>query len=266
MPTQNFETIEWSLNEDRGIGRIELDRPESMNAVSDRLGREVVEGFEAFTRRNEESDGIPVRAVVIEGRGDRAFSAGADITEMESGDLPFFSPTEIYVAPERFAGPVIASIDGYCLAGGMELALACDFRFASERSMFGLTEVDIGMIPGAGGTQRLTEIAGPSRAKELVMTGKHVSAAEALEDGVVDELLPAADLDDRVAEFAEELASKPPLAVQSAKDVIDMAAQVGLREGRMYEHRVARQLRETEDHREGVAAFNEKREPSWSGK
>lgn len=265
MQKQSYETIKWSYDEETNIGRIVLHRPDALHALSQQLKDDIVAGFDAFEKIDDENPGVTVRAVIIEGSGDKAFSAGADITEFEERNPGIFQPTKAWEVCEDFGAPVIAKIDGYCFGGGMELALACDFRIASERSTLGLPEVNIGLIPGGGGTQRLAQLVGPSRAKKLCMTGEHISAAQAEEDGIVNYVYPAEELDERVDEFATKLADQAPLAVRTLKDVINMSQETHLEEGRMYEHRATMCLFRTDDQKEGANSFAEDREPEWSG-
>lgn len=265
MQTRNFETINWSYDEETQIGRVTLNRPDSLNALSEQLKDDIAAGFAAFEEIDAENPGVTVRAVIVEGAGDKAFSAGADITEFDQQNPGVFDPSDAWEACEEFGAPVIAKIDGVAFGGGLELALACDFRFASKRSEIGLTEANIGVIPGGGGTQRLAELVGPSRTKELCMTGEHVPAEEAEEDGIVNYVYPAEQLDKEVKEFAESLAEQPPLAIRAVKDVVNMSQEMGLEEGRMYENRACMTLFNTEDQKEGAQAFQEKREPEWTG-
>lgn len=266
MRTRDYETIQWSYDEETGIGNIVLDRPDSLNALSEQLKSDIVDGFRAFEEIDDVQPGVEVRTVVLEGAGDKAFSAGADITEFNERVTGVFNPERIYEIPEQFGAPVIAKIDGHCLGGGLELALACDFRLASERSQFSLPEVNIGLIPGGGGTQRLSQLVGPSRAKELCMTGEHVSATTAKEEGIVNDVFATDELDGQVEAFSERLANQAPLAVRALKDVINMSQETALEEGRMYEYRAILTLFETEDQTEGAEAFAEKREPEWKGR
>lgn len=256
MRTQSFETVAWEYDEETNVGRIVLDRPESLNALSEQLKDDIVAGFDAFGVLDDESPGVEVRCVVLEGAGD-AFSAGADITEFDETFAGYLDLHDAWTVPETFGAPVVAKIDGYCFGGGLELALACDFRLASADSEFGLPEVDLGLLPGAGGTQRLTQLVGPSRAKYLTMLGDTVSAQRAASEGIVDEVHPRDALDEEVAAFAERLASQPPLAIRALKDVINYAQEVGLREGRLYEHRAEMSLHESADAAEGIRAFLE---------
>ncbi len=265
METRSFETVEWSYDESDGRVEILLNRPDSLNALSTQLRTDIVAAFEACETVDDAADGVGVRVVVVEGAGKKAFCAGADINDFEDASPGQFEPSPIYDVPQEYDVPVIAKIDGYCLGGGLELALACDFRIASERSTLGFPEVDLGIIPGGGGTQRLAALVGPSRAKELTMTGRRLSAEAAFEDGLLTEVVPAADLDAAVDEFAAELIDQAPLAVRSLKDVINQSQEMGLREGRRYEHRVFDVLQETADAKEGREAFGEDRDPEWQG-
>lgn len=266
MTDHEFDTITWAFDEDTGIGHMVMDRPDALNALSAALREDIIGGFEAFAALDDDADGVAVRAVILEGAGDRAFSAGADITEFEDANPGVFNPSPLYDIPEEYQAPVIAKIDGFALGGGLELALACDFRIASERSNVGQPEIDIGFIPGGGGTQRLAALVGPARAKEICMTGDHIPAEQAATEGILDSVYPVDALDEEVEAFAEKLASKPPLAIRAVKDVVNMFNETGLREGRRYESRAIDTLRETADHKEGVAAFSEDREPEWQGK
>lgn len=262
----DYQTIEWSYDEETGVGRIILDRPDAMNALSTQLREDVIAGIEAFEAIDEEAAGVAVRMVVLEGAGDTAFCAGADIEEFDAAQPGVFDPSDLYSTVAAYGAPIIAQIDGYCLGGGLELALACDFRYASERSELGQPEIDLGIIPGGGGTQRLPRIVGTSRAKELCMTGSHLQASEAAAEGIVDAVHPQEELDAAVSEFVETVCEKPPLAVRAVKDTVEMSQRTGLREGLRYEHRAFRMLQGTADHEEGVAAFSEKRAPEFEGR
>lgn len=261
---EEFESIDWEFDEETGIGRIVLDRPGSLNALSQRLRRDIAAGFEAFERRDDAADGVAVRAVVVEGAGDRAFCAGADLDEFEGNAVAQMRPSEEQYAPHEFAAPVIAKIQGYCLGGGLELALLCDFRITTPDSQFGMPEVDIGTI-SSGGLQRLTRIVGPSRTKELGMTGAYVDGEQAADEGIVDRVVPADDLEGATDEFARELASKAPLAVRGVKRAVHMAQETGHDDGWLYEHAISAALTTTTDHDEGIAAWQEDRDPQWRG-
>jgi len=270
METRSYETIEWTFDDDRGVGTIVLDRPESLNALSMQLREDLVHGLESMGELDEGArtgkQGVSVRAIVIEGRGETAFSAGADINEFSDINPGVFDPGTVFEAAEECPIPVVAKIDGYCLGGGLELALSCDFRIASQRSTIGQPEIDLGIIPGGGGTQRLAELVGPSRAKELCMTGEHIDAETGAEHGIINHVYPYDELDSAVEEFVDKLVNKPPLAIRAVKDVINMHQELGLREGRRYERRVIDTLRKTEDHAEGRKTFTEDGDPNWVGK
>lgn len=265
MPETDFETIQWSYDEETNIGRIVLDRPKAHNALSSQLKRDIIDGFAAFEAIDEDNAGITVRAVIVEGAGEKAFSAGADISEFGDENPAVADQSTIWDVCEDFGAPVVAKIDGFAFGGGLELALSCDFRIASERSKLGLTEVNIGLIPGGGGTQRIAEIVGTSRAKEICMTGEHIPASQAHEEGLVNEVHPAGELEDEVVAFTEEIASNAPLAVRALKDVINYTQESALEEGRRYEYRACMQLFGSADQEEGAAAFMEDREPEWTG-
>lgn len=266
MQEKSFETIKWTFDSETGIGRIVLNRPDSMNALSTQLRRDIINGFEELRAVDDEVDGVAVRAVIISGAGDQAFCAGADINEFEAVQPEIIELQQLYLTIEEFDAPVIASIDGYCLGGGLELALACDFRYASEDSELGQTEVNIGLIPGGGGTQRLVPLVGPSRTKQLCMTGEQLSGVQAAEEGIVDRACPSEELEDEVEEFAKKLAEKAPLAIRAVKSAVNNGLNVGLHEGWIYERRMFHKLRQSEDHTEGRKAFTEKRDPEWKGR
>lgn len=270
MSEQSFETIQWSFDEETGVGSIVLDRPDAQNALSNQMQAEFVAGIEAFEELDagarQKETGVSVRVVTVEGAGEQAFSVGGDINEFDAVHPGVYDAKEAFHIAERFQAPVVAKIDGYCLGGGLELALSCDFRIASERSTVGQPEIDIGLIPGGGGTQRLAELVGPARAKELCMTGEYLTAVEAASDGILTAVHPSENLDDAVTSFVDRLREKPPLAVRAVKDVVNTYQETGLSNGRRYERRVIDTLRPTEDHEEGRRAFLEDREPEWNGR
>jgi 2-oxoglutaroyl-CoA hydrolase len=249
------------LDRDGDVATITLDVPEKMNRVSmparDRLARL----FDELGR----DDGV--RVIVLTGAGEQAFTAG--------GDIPGFlerSPEELsrlawnVAAAERCPKPVIAKLRGYALGVGLELALACDFRIAAGDAELGLPEVKLGMIPGSGGTQRLARLVGLGRAKDLVMRGRRIGAAEALAVGLVTEVVPAAELDAAVARLVEELRALSPLALAMAKRVLNHAYEGPLGLGLEVEGLAYGLLRSTHDFREGVEAFDEKRPPRFEGR
>ena len=210
------------------------------------------------------------RAVVIAG-GPRAFSAGADVTEMR--DLDPAAIADYYRATggvyERVAAlpvPTVAAIEGWCLGGGLELALACDFRVAGEGATFGLPEVGIGILPSSGGTHRLVRLVGTAKAKELVLLGEHVAAADAAAAGLVTRLAPAGEALDHALAIARRIAEQPPLAVAVARQAIDAMAESSRDAGLLVERLGYGLLAQTEDAREAATAFTEKRPPRFRGR
>ena len=209
--------------------------------------------------------------VVLTGAGDRAFAVGADIKEMSEmtvleghawGSLGHDCGRLLESMPK----PTIAAVNGFALGGGCELALACDIRYASERAKFGQPEINLAVIPGWGGTQRLARAIGPALAKDLILTGRTIDATEALRIGLVSAVHPAAELLDRSLETAAGLAKKSPLALSAAKDAANRALQGDLGAGLSYEAILFSALFATEDQKEGMAAFIEKREPDFQGR
>ena len=263
---KSFETVDMTFDESTGVGTVKLNRPDALNAISSQLRSDVIAALELLEEQNDGADGVALRAVVIEGAGDRAFSAGADITEFSGGSSGGSSERSYYRFIREFPAPVIAKIQGYCLGGGFETALSCDFRIASDDSTFGFPEIDLGLLPGAGGSQMVAALAGPAVAKELSMTGKHVPADIADDEGLVNEVHPADELDDTVAEIAEDLAAQAPLAIQRIKASVNLSREIGLEEGIDYDGQAFAVLLNTEDAREGTSAFAEDREPEFEGR
>ncbi|SEH17232.1 Enoyl-CoA hydratase/carnithine racemase [Natronorubrum sediminis] len=259
---ESFETTTVEFDEDTGVGRVTLNRPDALNALSGQLREDIVESLRLLNEQND--DEIALRVVVISGAAGN-FCAGADITEFEDAS-PGGSPERThYQFIMDFPVPVIAKIDGYCLGGGLETAMACDFRFAAEDARLGLPEVDLGIIPGAGGVQYISELAGPAAAKEIAMTGDHISATRADELGIVNRVPD--DLDEATQKFAEKIASKPPLAIQTIKNSARISTQTSLKEGIDYDNKVFEPLLATEDHKEGARAFAEDDyEPEFTGR
>ncbi|RLM83903.1 enoyl-CoA hydratase/isomerase family protein [Halobellus sp. Atlit-38R] len=267
--SDQFESIQCRFDEGSGVGRIVLDRPGSLNAMSEQTLNELPVAIETFDRLDRDGDRISVRSLIISGAGDEAFCVGVDVDDIGGERYPFTASSfrEALFTIEQFGAPVIAEIDGYCVGGGLELALMCDFRIASESSELGFPEIDLGIFPsGVGTTQRLPLLVGPSRAKELCMTGEFVSGTQAAADGLIDYAHTADDLKHKVTEFAETLASKPPLAVRAIKDAINQSRNVGLEDGTEYEYKTYLPLLHTEDYQDGSEAFGSDREPSWQGR
>lgn len=272
MSDPDYEAIDWSFDDTTGIGRITLDRPEALNAFDVRMQKEVIDGIERFQELDERGSGVTVRTVVVTGAGDRAFSSGLDVGEMR--DLEEYGEKKripdlfhrMADAIESFEPPVVAQIDGLCLGGGLEVALACDFRFASAESRFGQPEVNFGVLPGGGGAQRLSMIVGVSRAKELCMTGEQIEAERAEAEGIVDYVYPGEELAEKVQEFVDTLSNKPPLALRSIKEAADRTREVGYQEALQYGSRAWLSLAQTEDYRKAVDAFGTDTRPEWEGR
>ncbi|MFB6095210.1 MAG: 3-hydroxyacyl-CoA dehydrogenase/enoyl-CoA hydratase family protein, partial [Halodesulfurarchaeum sp.] len=251
-----FDVLNWDIDE-RGLLSVELDRPEKLNALSPALKDELESLFE----RVETDD---VRCVTIEGAGDRAFCAGADVSRFE--DL---EPTDamdvstVYTTVADFERPVVALVDGYCLGGGLELALACDLRLATTEASFGAPEIGLGLIPGGGGTQRLVRVLGETRAKELVFRGNIIDAERAADWGLVNRAVDPADFDAVVEDFVSDLLEGPPIGLEVAKTVMNEGPDASLDASLVMESQGFGLLMSTEDVEEGVAAFQEDREPSF---
>jgi len=248
-----------------GVATITLNRPEALNAFSKEVVDEVLQAVEDV--RNDEN----VRVVVLTGAGEKAFSAGADIKAMKgmnalkARELSLMGE-KLCLAFENLEKPVIAAINGYALGGGLETAMSCDIRIASENARVGQTEINIGLIPGWGGTQRLTRLVGVGKAKELVYTGKIVDAKTAEQLGIVNMVVPADKFREAVRQFALDLASKAPVALKVAKALINKGAEISLDAALALEREGFGVVASTEDLQEGVSAFTEKRKPTFKGK
>lgn len=253
-----FDTTVAEIDDDGHVGYLTLNRPDALNALSDRLRHDIVAGL-------GELNDADARVVVVEG-ADGNFCAGADIGEFEDGAPDSGVDRPHYQFIREYPLPVIAKIRGYCLGGGLETALACDLRIADADATFGLPEVDLGILPGAGGVQYISRLANPAIAKEIAMTGDHYPAERGAEIGVFNAVHPPGELDDAVDSLAGKLASKPPLSVRAIKRSAAMATETGLEEGIEYDRRTFEPLLNTDDHREGVRAFEEEGyEPEFEG-
>jgi len=246
--------------EDR-VATITVDRPDRLNALNRSALVELEEAIEKAA-----ADGV--RVLVLTGAGDDSFVAGADIAAMQ--DLTTAEADEyarlghgVVDAIREFPGPAIAAINGYAFGGGAELALACDLRVASERAVIGQTEIDLGIIPGWGGTQRLPALVGDEMARRLIYFGDRVDASDAHEIGLVGEVIAHDDLDDHVADLAAELAEKPGFALATAKEALNARYETTLSAGLDFERRAWAGLFGSHDQREGMAAFLEDREPDF---
>ena len=254
-----YETI--LVDRDGPVALVILNRPDKLNAMSMMMKAEVVD---ALWKLDTDPD---VRVAVVTGAGDKAFVAGADIEEF-AGRTPLeqwrmYERGTLYDAVDRFEKPVLAMINGFCLGGGLELALACDVRIASERAVLGQTEINIGILPGGGASQRLPRLVGLGNALKLTLTGDRIDAHEALRIGLVDEVVPHAKLRERTMEIASRIASKGAVATRLAKRAVRAAARLPLDQGLRYEQSLFALVMSTEDKEEGVRAFLEKRAPTW---
>lgn len=244
------------------VAIVRLNRPQVLNALSGPLLREVAAALEGF----DADDAI--RALIVTGN-ERAFAAGADIKEMAAaGAIEMLSRgrAEVWERLRKLRKPLIAAVSGYCLGGGNELAMVCDMIVAAESARFGQPEINIGIIPGAGGTQRLTHALGKARAMEIILTGRPLTAQEAFAAGLVTRVVPTEAYLDEARALAAEIAAKPPLAAQLAKDAILKSFDLPIEQGLDYERRNFYLLFASEDMREGMAAFIEKRKPRFTGK
>jgi enoyl-CoA hydratase len=245
------------------IATVQLDRPEVLNALSEELMDELVAALEALDGDAE------IRCIVLTGN-DKAFAAGADIKDSFVGATPAsmleHDLTDRWESVRRIRKPIIAAVSGYCLGGGCELAMTCDIIVASETAQFGQPEVNLGIIPGAGGTQRLTRAVGKYRAMDIILTGRRVKADEAKAIGLVAQVYPAATWLDDAKALARTIAEKPPIAVRLATEAIDLAWNSTLDAGLEFERKAFYLLFSTEDKKEGVDAFVNKRKAVFKGK
>ena len=260
MPDATYETL---LVETRGaVGLVTLDRPKALNALNATLIDELGRALEGFERDDA------VGAVVITG-SDKAFAAGADIREMAEKGFADVYLADLGGAWSRVVAcrkPRIAAVSGYALGGGAELAQMCDIVIASETAKFGQPEITLGIIPGFGGTQRLTRAVGKAKAMDLILTGRMMDAEEAERCGLVSRVVAPEKLLDEALEAAGKIASFSRLAVLAAKEAVDVAQEAGLTEGMRFERRTFQALFATADQKEGMAAFLEKRKPAFGNR
>ena len=257
------ELIKWRVEGHVGVAT--LNRPEVLNT----LNRDTIIQLAECIRR---ASGDPaVRVLVLGGEGERAFCAGGDLKarqrEYASGEGDQLADVlhELFVVMDGYPRPLIAAIHGYCLGGGLELALACDLRVASEDATFGSPEVTIGTMPAAGGTQRLPRLIGVARAKEIIFTGERFDATRAYRIGLVDRLVTAGKSLTAAIELAELIAQRAPLSIALSKAAIDKSTQLDLRDGLAFEQELVAELRDSHDRREGLLAFTERRPPKFIG-
>ena len=260
--SQSYETILVERRERVAI--ITINRPEKRNALN------IQTRAEGAAVLDELRDDDSVRVVVFTGAGDKAFIAGADIAEFAGrsalAQRAVMLERGLFNAIDTFPKPVIAMVNGYCLGGGCELALACDIRIASDTASFGQPEINLGIIPGGGGTQRLTRLVGEGKAMEMILTGEIISAQEAFRLGLANQVVPADQLETKTMEVANRIAEKSPIALRLAKEAVKLASRSNLDEGLRREVDIFALCFSSEDKDEGVNAFLEKRKPDFKGK
>ncbi len=258
----NYETI---TVEKRGrVAFLTINRPDKLNSLSKQVHAEGVAALDELKK----DDGV--RVLVITGAGEKSFIAGSDIKEFD-GETPvtqrdLFQESSLYNSIDSFPKPVIAMVNGFCLGGGNELAMACDLRMASETARFSQPEINLGIIPGGGGTQRLTNLVGEGRSMEMILTGDMIDAATAEKIGLVNHVYPAEQLEAETMKLAEKIAEKAPIALKLCKEAVKFASRSNLDEGLRREVDLFAICFSTEDKKEGVAAFLEKRKPEFKGK
>jgi enoyl-CoA hydratase len=256
-------TYEMILTETRGrVGLIKLNRPQALNALNRQLLRELMDALDAFDRDEE------IGAMVITG-DEKAFAAGADIKEMADQSIEQMIDRDhvaVFGRIRTIRKPVIAAVSGWALGGGCEVALSCDMIVASESARFGQPEINIGVIPGAGGTQRLARAVGKVIAMEMILNDRKLTAQEAYQFGMVNRVVPVEKYLEEALKLAEEIAARAPVAVRAAKKMINQTFELPLSEGLAEEKQVFYNLFGTEDQKEGMRAFIEKRKPDWKGK
>lgn len=258
--SKNYEVIETTVNGQ--VGLIELNRPKVLNALNRQMVSEVLSAMEAYDNDPD------VKVIVLAGKG-RAFAAGADIEEMMDADAISMETLNQFTDWDRLAWikkPVIGAVHGFALGGAFELALCCDMLFAAENAEFGFPEVNLGVMPGAGGTQRLTKLVGKTKAMEWILSGKRISAKEALHYGIINSTFAEEVLMEETFKFANIIANQAPIAVRLIKESVLKAVDYPLYEGMQYERKNFYLLFATEDQKEGMRAFKEKRKPEFKGK
>ncbi|MCF2905942.1 enoyl-CoA hydratase [Octadecabacter sp. CECT 8868] len=256
-----YETIIVDIND--GVSLITLNRPDALNALNSQLLGELADALEAADKSDK------VRCIVITG-SDKAFAAGADIKEMaEKSFVDMYVENFFGDEADRFLKvrkPIIAAVAGYALGGGCELAMMCDFIIAAETAKFGQPEINLGVIAGIGGTQRLTRFVGKSKSMDMHLTGRFMTAEEAESSGLVSRVVPAKKLKEEAMAAAGKIAEKSLLATMAVKDTVNRAYETTLAEGVNYERRMFQALFATEDQSEGMASYVEKREPQFRDK
>lgn len=260
MDGRGFEQVE--LVTDGGVATVKLNRPDRYNALGARLVAELGEALDAVEGSED------ARVMILTGAGEKAFCSGVDLKERAAMDADerWAHNRALNAFAERLARlqvPTIAALNGLAFGGGLEITLACDFRIAVEGATFSLPEVGIGIVPGAGGTQRLPRLIGPTRAKEMILTGRRVDAAAALEMGLVSKVVPATELMQEARTLAEEISANSPFALAHAKAAVDLALETSIEQGLRYETAAIRATLASEDYAIGLAAFAEKQTPEF---
>jgi enoyl-CoA hydratase len=263
--TQQFETLVAETVQP-GLLRVMLNRPQSANALNTRMARDLLALWSGLA-----DDPGDVRAIVLTAAGDRVFCAGADLKERHGMSDADWQAQHVIFERQYWAlldvpVPVIAAVNGHAYAGGLEMMLACDFAYAAPGARFALTEVTLGIMPGAGGTQNLPRAAGARRAKEILLTGKPFTAQEGLEWGVVNRLCPPGEVVAQALETARVIAGNAPLSTRQIKQSVNYGLNMDLASAMMFEIEAYNRLVPSEDRREGVLAFNEKRKPNFQGR
>ncbi|RQG87901.1 3-hydroxybutyryl-CoA dehydratase [Natrarchaeobius halalkaliphilus] len=262
---EEFETVHVDVGDRlENVATVTIDRPDARNALDATVRSELKAAFRAI-------EGSDVRVVVLTGVDEaKAFVAGADVSELRERDAieqrEVSKRPRVYEVVADLPQPVIGRLNGHALGGGCELAQACDVRIAHERAKLGQPEINLGIIPGGGGTQRLPRLVGEGQALRLILSGELIDAEEAAEIGLVDEVCDDESLDDRVYDLAESMATKSPIALEFAKKAVTASSQLSLESGIEYEAELFSQLFATADKNEGIDAFFEDREPEWEGR
>ena len=260
MEGRGFEQI--GVSSQGGVATVTLSRPERYNALGVRIIGELKEALEEIEGSGE------VQAIILTGAGEKAFCSGADLKEragMDADERWAHNRSMVDLANRlaRLQVPTIAALNGLAFGGGLEISLACDFRLAARGARFALPEVGLGIVPGAGGTQRLPRLVGPTRAKELILTGRRIDAERALEIGLVSEVVPPENLMQAARTLADEIAANSPLALAYAKAAVDLASETTIEQGLRYETAAIRATLASEDYRIGLRAFAEKEPPQF---
>ncbi len=247
-----------------GYALVTLNRPEALNALNSALFADLIHFLDAV----EHDDSV--RCLVLTGSGEKAFAAGADIKEMSDQSYADMYRSNFFAQGHdritRFRKPIIAAVNGFALGGGCELAMLCDFIVASDKARFGQPEINLGVAPGIGGSQRLTRLVGKSKAMDMVLTARMMDAAEAERSGLASRVFPHETLLDEVRTIAARIASQSPLAVMANKEMVNAALETTLTQGVQFERRLFHSLFAFEDQKEGMAAFVEKRKPVFTGR